>query len=397
MVRIVFTADNHLNRYYAKMTLDQLSKRRQRLRDAFARTIDYAIEHHCHLYLHAGDLFDSPHPRTSELVWVARQFQRLKDAGVEILAIGGTHDVPKMRAEGATPQRIYDELRVARVFTKVTETEFVSFEIRGITIAVGGLSPDPRLAKEDDPLEGVNISPPEADVVFLLTHYGVEGTVHPRAEEPFLTKAAIARLDGIDYLLAGHVHRKANLQVANVTILIPGATERMTFGEANNSPGFWYLEFRKRPDVSRRGGVSTRPRYIKIDPQPMHRMEVRTTDLPPDDPTGYLFERIREVSHPDLLLQCRLEGPLPRQVYHRLRFFDVWRMGNELNFFFDLDKTGVYLEVEPHPPGEPFAERVSTRREIEGVVEAMLKEATSEKRELIEEAKELVLGRYYGR
>ncbi len=402
MIRIVFTADNHLNRYYAKMTPTQLSERRQRLREAFAKTVDYAIEHGCHFYLHAGDLFDSPHPRTSELVWVARQFRRLKEAGIEILAIGGSHDVPKMRVDGATPQRIFDELGVARVFTKVTEVEFAEFEIEGMTIAIGGLPPDPRLRKEDDPLKDVEISPPEADVVLLLTHYGVEGKIHPKAEEPFLSKAAIAKLKGVDFLLAGHLHRMANLQIADVAVLIPGATERMTFGEVKNAPGFWYLEFRPhRLDAAGPKGPSPagkrvrhRLRYVRIKPQPMHRVEIRTTDLPPDDPTGYLLERIREVSRPDLLLQCRLEGPLTREVYHRLRFFDIWHVGNELNFFFELDKRGVYLEAGRRPPSEPFAERMSVRKEIEVTAQAMMNEAGPEERGLIEEAKELIFSRY---
>ncbi|MFQ5596016.1 MAG: DNA repair exonuclease, partial [Anaerolineae bacterium] len=71
MVHIVFTADNHLNKYYAKMSPDQLAQRRQRLREAWAQTVDYAVRERAHIYLHGGDLFDSPNPRTSELVWVA--------------------------------------------------------------------------------------------------------------------------------------------------------------------------------------------------------------------------------------------------------------------------------------------------------------------------------------
>lgn len=43
MIRIVFTADNHLNKYYAKMTAEQLAKRRQRLRQAWVQTVDYTV------------------------------------------------------------------------------------------------------------------------------------------------------------------------------------------------------------------------------------------------------------------------------------------------------------------------------------------------------------------
>ncbi len=385
MIRIVFTADNHLNRYYAKMTADQLAKRRQRLREAWAKTVDFAIEKRCHLYLHGGDLFDMPNPRPAELVWVARQFQRLKEAGIEILAIGGTHDIPKMRTEGATPQRIYDEVRVAHVFTKTTEVEFVTFKIDSVTIAVGGLPPDPRLRRGDDPFEGVTIEPPEADIVLLMTHYGVEGTIHPEANEPVLPKASIAALKGVDCLLVGHVHQRQEMKIGGVRVLSPGPTERMSFGELDVPTGFLYLEF------SGKRRIRLRSQHVELEPQPMARLEIRTTDIPPDDPTAYVFERVREVSSPDLLLQCRLVGPLTRQMYHDLRFFDIWRLGNELNFFFDLDRKGVYLKDEPRLSGDVSTERLSPRQEIERVAEELAAEADAEGRKLIEEARELIM------
>ncbi|RMD65210.1 DNA repair exonuclease, partial [Candidatus Parcubacteria bacterium] len=157
MVHIVFTADNHLGKYYAKMSPTQLSTRRKWLREAWKKTIDYAIEQGAHIYLHGGDLFNTSNPRTPELVWVARQFQRLQDAGIRALLISGNHDVPRSRVGGATPQRIYSELRAARCFTKVTEVEWEVFTIEGTTIVIGGLAPDPRLSPDDDPLEGVRI------------------------------------------------------------------------------------------------------------------------------------------------------------------------------------------------------------------------------------------------
>ena len=229
MIHIVFTADNHLNKYYAKMSPDQLARRRQRLRQAWAQTVDYAIKEHAHIYLHGGDLFDSPNPRTSELVWVARQFQRLREAGLLICVIGGNHDVPKSRFGGATPQRIYNEVQVARCFTRATEVEWVTHTIDGTCIAIGGLSPDPRLGPDDDPLAGVTVEPPDADVVLLMAHYGVEGTLHPAIEEPQLSKASIAALQGIDYLLVGHVHERRTMKVGEVSVCFPGPTERRTF------------------------------------------------------------------------------------------------------------------------------------------------------------------------
>lgn len=390
MIRIIFTADNHLGRFYAKMSPEQLLRRRRRLREAWAETVDFAVREGAHFYLHGGDLFDSPNPRTAELAWVARQFRRLADAGIPTYAIGGNHDVPKIRGDGVTPQRIYDEVRFARVFGKTTEVEWVTHTVESTTIAIGGLSSDPRLRRDDDPLEGVAIEPPEADVVLLMLHYGVEGTLRTDANEPLIPKARLNALDGIvDYLLLGHVHHRRKLEIGRVQVAFSGPTERLSFGESGVETGFLDLKFE-----GRRPNVRVSLRYRPVRAQPMRREEIRTTDLPASDPNGAIFEKLRAVSHADQLLQFKLVGPLPRTIYHQVRFFDIWRLGNELNFFFDLDRRGVYLQTEIERDGDPAGERVSPRQEMERVAAELVAGADEEERALIDEAKALVLGRW---
>ena len=385
MVHIVFTADNHLGKYYAKMSPNQLSARRKWLREAWKKTIDYAIEQGAHIYLHGGDLFNTPNPRTPELVWVARQFRRLQDAGIRALLISGNHDVPRSRVGGATPQRIYGELRAARCFTKVTEVEWEIFTIDGTTVAIGGLAPDPRLSPDDDPLDGVRIEPPEADAVVLIVHYGIEGTLPPDAREPQIPRSRIASLGGVDFLLVGHLHEHICFKIGSVTVCTSGPTERMDFGEVNVNPGFLSLRlYGKRP-------VKSEIKHIPVDPQPMHRLEIRTTNLPKEGVTEYILRRIREVSNPNQLLQCRLEGPLARDIYRQIRFFDIWRAGNEWNAYFDLDRKAVYIQTDDTFDGASIPRRVGPIQEIRAVANTLLQEAGDEDREVIEEALALIL------
>ncbi|MFQ5594679.1 MAG: hypothetical protein ACE5HA_11085, partial [Anaerolineae bacterium] len=293
------------------------------------------------------------------------------------------------RLGGATPQRIYNEVQVARCFTRTTEVEWMIHTVDGTHIAIGGLSPDPRLGPDDDPLDDVTIEPPEADVVLLMAHYGIEGTLHPAIEEPQISKASIAALEGIDYLLVGHVHERKTMKIGQVEVCFPGPTERMTFGEMEVPTGFMTLSFQ-----GHRPNVRSQVRHIPIDVQPMKRLEIRTTDLPADDPTEYVFKKLRAASHADQLLQCRIEGPLRREVYHRLRFFDIWQLGNDLNFYFDLDRRGVTIQALEMPDAGRSVDRVSPRQEIRRVASALAAEAGDEERELITEAQELILERW---
>ncbi len=389
MIRIVFTSDNHLNRYYAKMTREQLRERRRRIRNAFRETVDFAIKQGAHFYLHGGDLFDNPDPNPVELAFVAREFKRLHDHGIKILAISGNHDMPRYMGESATPIRIYQELDAIRVFGKRTEVEFERYEIDGTSIAIGGLAPDPRATPDVDPLHDVEINPPEADVKILLLHGGVEDAVPPGFEDALYKKSTIAALKPIDYFLVGDIHTTNKLSVEHATVLIPGATERMTFGEIKNEPGFYYLELDgKRP---------VRMTRKLIEPQPMRRHDLRCGNLPAENPTDYTFEEIRGISGKEQLLQLHMDGILDRESYHKLKFFDIWRLGNELNFYFDLDKS----EVEIRARGDDEMgnvvpeERVDVERELERVADELFDAAETDKdRVLIQEARAQVINSY---
>jgi DNA repair exonuclease SbcCD nuclease subunit len=384
MIRIVCTADNHLGRYYGKMNLKQLAERRARLRDAFARVVDFAITKRAHFFFHCGDLFDRESPPPAELTFVAQQFQKLREANVRIYAISGNHDMPTA-SDGATPVRIYDALRAAHVFSKRTEIEFDFVKVEGTMVAIGGIAPDPRLDARADPLDGVTYQPPQADVALLLLHCGYEDCVPKDFGEAVLPKARVAAMQGIDYYFLGDIHRMHKAVVERATVILPGATERMTFGEIGEQPGFYYAELD--------GKDAKKLQHQEIEPQPMRREIIRTTDLPDDAPTEFVFEGLHEWADTEQLMQLRLEGPVSREVYHRLKFFDIWRLGNELNFYFDLDRADVRLQSEDANSVAGGGEIVSIRDEIARVANELAAQREGDDRALIEEAREMVMQR----
>lgn len=396
MTRIVFASDSHLNKHYARMNPDQLGQRRRQIREAWRESIDYALAQKASVYIHGGDLFDGPNPRATELTWAAEQFQRLGDAGILTFLIGGNHDIPKTRASGSTPQRLFEKVRLATVFADPTRVTWWTGEVGGIRLAIGGLPPDPRLARGADPLAKLvePVRRPEGvDYAILVTHYSVEGTLNPLAEEATLAKASIAALEGIvDQILVGHVHKAQQLDIGGVPVLFPGPTERLGFGEIDLKCGFAELALSAGPPCR------AKIRHIHINPQPMRRETISALDIPAEAPTEWLVERIRAFSAPDQILQLRLEGPLPRETYHILRPRELWQLGNELNFYFDFDRHGLSV-VAPEPGDMPFAggQRVSPRGEIARVAEGFVRAAEDEvERELVEAARDWVLAEYGG-
>lgn len=395
MPKVVFASDSHLNKHYARMTPDQLAERRNQLRRAWQESVDYALAERAELYIHGGDLFDGPNPRAVELIWVAEQFRKLHDAGVRTLLIGGNHDIPKSRHVGATPQRLYDTVGMAHVFTDPTQVKWWCQDLSGLRLAVGGLPPDPRLDPDADPLavlaEAIE-RPPQVDVALLVTHYAVEGMLHPLANEPVIKKESIARLRGVvDALLVGHIHETRTLDVAGVPVIFPGPTERLSFGELDVRCGFVVLNL----DASRADKV--RNRHVKVTPQPMRRATLRATDIPPEDPNAWLQAELQAISLPDQILQLALAGPLPRRVYHAIHFRELWQLGSDLNFYFDLDRHGLSVAGDELPGALPGGgERVSVPAELAHVGQALVEAAGDDEpeRELRRAALALVLAEY---
>jgi len=387
-IRIVVTSDNHLGRYYGKMSFKQLAERRARLRKAFEQVVDFAIAKKAHLFLQCGDLFDRESPPPAELTFVAQQFQKLREAGIRIYAISGNHDMPTA-SDGATPVRIYDALRAVHVFSKRTEIEFDFVKVENQLVAIGGIAPDPRLEARGDPLDQVTYKPPQADVAILLLHCGFEDSVPPDFGDAILTKARVAAMKSIDYYFVGDIHRTHKAVIGEATVVIPGASERMNFGELKEKPGFYYAELD--------GKRAVKLLHQSIEPQAMLGPQnqdavIRTTDIPADNPTEYVFEKLRALSDKEQLFQLRIEGPIKREVYHRLKFFDIWRLGNELNFYFDLDRAGVELERDEQHAGAGGGAVVSIRDEIANVA-AEMADSNRDERAVIDEAREMVLQR----
>ena len=256
--------------------------------------------------------------------------------------------------------------------------------IEGLRVAVGGLTFDPLLGSGDNPLEGKAFST-SADLGILLLHYSVEGHIYPAVGEPILCLEAIDALKGVNLFAVGHVHKHAHFRLGDKYVVIPGATERLTFGQDETS-GFVYIEATK-------GGIE-KLEYIPLESQPREELVVRTPELDPEEPTASILRRLEPISHPDKMVKLRLEGPLLRDVYHRLDFGRLREWGMSHNFFFDVDCTVLKLEDEHHRSGARGA-RISLLEELLFTADRCIAEAgDEEERELLVESK-LAIQRFF--
>jgi DNA repair protein SbcD/Mre11 len=387
-IRAVVTADNHLNRYYDRMVPQRLRTRRQHLRRGFHEAVEYAIQHHVDFFLQAGDLFDTPDPRNLDRGFVASELERLRDARIPVYGIGGNHDTPKQVTDqgGALPQRVYSELGALHLFDS-DGVPSVTVVVDGVRVAIGALPWSPLVGLGRDPLADIEWNP-EAEINIFLFHHSVEGHIFPGANEAIVTRASLDRLHNTDLVVAGHVHHGADWRTGRLHVLIPGATERMTFGETGD-PSFSVVE------ITPGAGVVGLER-IKVPFQPRRTLTVLTTDLATADGElcGAIMRRIESSFTADAMVRLFLQGPVTRESYRELDLARLYEFGLSHAFHFELDVSQLVVQDEfgSHAAG---GIRISQRDELAACADECLAAAADPaERDLLAETKQAIMAYY---
>jgi DNA repair exonuclease SbcCD nuclease subunit len=308
----------------------------------------------------------------------------LEKNGISTFLVVGNHDKPKMTtgAGGSSPQEIFDAFEVSRVFRDANQIETETVDVDGQKIAVSGISHNPLLDGGTDPLQDKEIDV-NADLSILLAHCGVEGHLAGRANEPVISHAGIDSV-GADVVCSGHIHKPTGFSIGSRKVVVPGATERMEFGEIDRDTGFYVLSF---------DGEQVDIEYVELESQPMKEETVSANDLTGENPTQKVLELINDASKPDQLFKLRFEGTLSREQYHRLNIHELWNQGRGSNFYFDL-VDDIEFEVEDRI--DLGGERLSQVDELKRVADQVEKSVEEGDKPVVREARDLVLSDYGG-
>jgi hypothetical protein len=416
VITLVLTADNHLGSLAFSQHPRKREERLQRLRRAFRQATDFAIAQGVDLFVQAGDLFDSTTPDEHERSFVAERLAQLKQAGIQALAIGGTHDTPAETSSPHStpaPQVSYARLGALHYLsspsagaTRPVEPTFI--EIRGIRVGACGLNVV--AGQAGDPLEHFLVSDDieRANISLLLLHAPIEGLTTGSSlldTRAVVAKSSIARQAAFTCILAGYHHGYSRHSIGMTELIVAGATQHIDFSSPGHAPGFVFLGL--APDGVRWCN------HIAVDAMPLQSLVIHTNELWPtastehehtsgpgrntvvpttvatstededvaetvgnsaakassQQPTDIILERLRPLCSSDAMIQLKLEGELTRRHYHQLDLNRIRRYGEEHCFALAIDDTPLLLLPEQEAALTEAGERFSPREELVTLVE----------------------------
>ncbi len=368
-IHVLLTADNHLD----PSAVQYGPKRFERKRDfqrCFEVIINFALENRPDLLLIGGDFYDGILPGNPTRALVAEQFKRLHEKDVNVVLVSGHHDTPRSIEQGVSPLSVHSKSGHVYFIHEPRPTSKM-FDMGGETVNVTGMSLNPALSFDQDPLTGQEVRS-EGDINVFLTHYPIEGFEGYFGQEAHIAKSSIPR--NFQLFASGHLHRHQKNIINGTAVVYPGSTERASFNEEGEEKGFFWLELDKT-------GIL----HQEFHPTPARLME--TLDSRVSGEGGSLTRQIQEVlerrTGTEKILRVRVLGRVALEQLSTYKRSALLAYCQDRFFHVEFDEDG--LNVLTAEPLESFP-RTTPLEELNRTFQSLLSNVKDVDRPLVQEA-----------
>src|SRR5438876_12265244 len=166
-VHVLLTADNHLDPAAVQYGPRRFERKRD-FQHCFDVLVNFALENRPDLFLIGGDFYDGILPGNPTRAYVAEQFRRLHEKEIKIVLVSGHHDTPRSVEQGVSPLAVHARSGQVYFFQK-PEPATKNFRIADSSVNVTGMSLNPTLTPDQDPLQNVSLKN-DGDINIFLTH-----------------------------------------------------------------------------------------------------------------------------------------------------------------------------------------------------------------------------------
>ena len=231
----VHAADLHLG--YSQYGLEA---RREDFDRVFQELVDKTIELKPDFMIIAGDLFHHARPSNVTLEKSIRNFSRLRENGIPVLAVDGSHDSAPNTITGT----VLNPLDSAGLIHYLPRHEGACWK-KAESCYVYGV-PNFRTRQKTDELLPVFMeqNKPNPDPS-LFNIFVFHMTIDlPSIKPPYIEAEASPALipEGFNYYAGGHIHRTYKERFKTGLLVYSGCVETVDYEEAENPKGFYYVK-----------------------------------------------------------------------------------------------------------------------------------------------------------
>jgi DNA repair exonuclease SbcCD nuclease subunit len=296
----VHAADLHLG--YSQYGLEV---RREDFERAFQELVDKTIELKPDFMIIAGDLFHHARPSNVTLENAIRCFSRLRDNGISVLVVDGSHDT----APNAITGSILNPLDSAGLIYYLPRHEGACWRKNDCCYVYG--VPNYRTRRKTEELlptfmeQNKPMPDPSLFSVFVF-HMALD---LPSVKPPFMEAEAPPELipEGFNYYAAGHVHKPFIDKFKNGLLIYSGCTETVSYDEAKIKKGFYHV------NVDEKGKPS--PEFIELEsPRQFVVLEQDFMGLNPSKITEMAVQLVKGADEDGAIIILVLRGVLPAEA-----------------------------------------------------------------------------------
>ncbi len=374
-IHVLLTADNHLD----PSAVQYGPKRFERKRDfqrCFEILVNFALENRPDFFLVGGDFYDGILPGNPTRAFVAEQFKRLHEEQVKVILVSGHHDTPRSIDQGASPLAVH--ARSGHVyFLQDPEPMVKTFEMEGLTVNLTGMSLNPALAIDEDPLEGKAL-PNRGDVRIFLTHYPIEGFQGYFGQETHIQASSIPK----DYQLfaAGHLHQHQRRTINGTPVIYPGSTERVSFQEQDEKKGFAWLEL-DRTGIIQEEFHQTPARSMKT---------LEYTISGGGSLTRQVQEALEKIADTEKILRVQVAGKVTLEQLSTYKRSALLAFSQEKFFHTEFDEDGLNILTQLPLNSLP---RTTPLQELDRTFQKLLENARDDEKPLVQEGWKLTVAK----
>ena len=295
----VHLADVHLG--YAQYGLET---RREDFNRAFLEAVEKTIELKPDFMIIAGDIFHQARPSNATLEVAIKGFRRLRESGIPVLTVDGSHDSAPNLITGT----ILIPLDAADLLYYLPHHKGACWRnekcyVYGVPNFRSRRKTEeqlPRFYQEHQP------SPDPALFNIFVFHMALD---LPSLKPPQMEAEAPPELipEGFNYYAGGHVHKPTKFHFKNGVLVYSGSTESVYYDDAKLNKGFNYVQ------VNERGKITSES--IKLENQrPFLILEDDYSGMTPTKITETVAHRVEEVDEEGVIIVPVLKGFLPSEA-----------------------------------------------------------------------------------